>query len=402
MPAHFTPIHFLNYLLKREATQFFTSIAIRNLALCMVLIFEPIYIWLFFEKSLPLTLLFFGAGYGLYGFLAVYGGKIMSKIGSKYSMLLSHIFFFGYYLCLFYINSSFLLIPLSILFRAVGMMLFWPSFHVDFCRFSQNHYQGREVSKMNIIYFAPVIISPAIGGWILATLGYPALFTAVIAVLFASAIPMFLSRERDIDYTDSFKDAWARIFKKKNKTAGIGFIFSNLEYSVDMYIWPIFMTILAISYSYMGGIVTFSLVLATLFMLYMGRASDRLIDRLRWLNVGSALTSISWILKFFVTTPFAAFLAQSFYGICRTAASIPFQAMMYEKASLKGEEMDEFIIYREIVVNIAQLLFFMALAAFFFFVPQINLSFLIAACLSLGFMFLGVLPKMMRHWFSRK
>src|SRR3989344_7998900 len=98
MPTHFAPIHFFNYLLKKEATQFFTSIAIRNLSLGMILIFEPIYIWLFFDKSLPLTMLFFGASYGMYGVLAVFGAKIMSKIGSKYSILLSHIFFIAYYL----------------------------------------------------------------------------------------------------------------------------------------------------------------------------------------------------------------------------------------------------------------------------------------------------------------
>ncbi|MBI2042681.1 MAG: MFS transporter [Candidatus Nealsonbacteria bacterium] len=402
MQIHFAPAHFLHYFLKREATQFFTSIAIRNLALGMVLIFEPIYIWLFFEKSLPLSMLFFGASYGMYGVLAVFGAKIMSKIGSKYSMLLSHIFFFSYYLCLFFINSSYLLIPLAIASRAIGMTLFWPSFHVDFCRFSEHNHQGREVGKLNIVYFAPVIISPVIGGWILTAFGYPVLFTTVILIFLASSIPMFLSREVHVVYTDSLRDAWGRILKKQNTTTNFGFIFSALESGVGVHIWPIFMAILAISYSYMGGIVTFSLIISAFFMLYMGRASDRLIDRIRWLNIGSALTSIAWVLKFFVATPFAAFLSDALYNIFRTAASIPFQALMYEKASLKGAEMDEFIVYREIVINIAQLFFFMALAGLFFFFPQANLAFLIAACFALGFMFLGVPPKMVRRWIGRK
>ena len=137
-------------------------------------------------------------------------------------------------------------------------------------------------------------------------------------------------------------------------------------------------------------------------MLYMGRASDRLIDRIKWLNIGSALTSIAWILKFFVTTPFTAFLSEALYNIFRTAASIPCQTLMYEKASLKGAEMDEFIVYREIVVNISQCFFFITLAGFFFFIPQANAAFLIAAFLALGFMFLGMPPKMMRHWLKGK
>lgn len=402
MFLHFSYAHFLHYFLKREATQFFTSIAIRNMALGMVVIFEPIYIWLFFEKSLPLTLLFFGAGYGLYGFFAVFGGKIMSKIGSKYSILLSHIFFFGYYLSLFFLSASYWLIPAAIFMRSISMALFWPSFHVDFCRFSEHNHQGREVGKLNIVFFAPVIVSPMIGGWILSTFDYPVLFTTVLSVLLASAIPMFLSRETRVAYTDSLQDAWGRIFQKKNAATSLGFVFSSLESSVSTFMWPIFMATLAISYNFMGGIITVSLFISALFMLYMGRASDRLIDRVRWLNIGSSLTSIAWVMKFFVTTPLSAFLADALYSVFRTAASIPFQALMYERASLKGAEMDEFIIYREIVINISQFFFFVILAGFFLLLPQVNLAFLIAACFSLGFMFLGVPPKMMRHWLARK
>ena len=59
---------FLYYFLRREANQFFVSIAIRSLALGMINIFVPIYIYYFFN-SLPLTFLFFAAVYGIKGLL---------------------------------------------------------------------------------------------------------------------------------------------------------------------------------------------------------------------------------------------------------------------------------------------------------------------------------------------
>ncbi|MEF8847169.1 MAG: hypothetical protein V5A57_01945, partial [Candidatus Paceibacterota bacterium] len=64
----------------------------------MITIFEPIFFYLYFGKSLPLTFLYFAAIFGLYGLLAVYGGKIMAKIGLKHSMLSSHFFYFAYFL----------------------------------------------------------------------------------------------------------------------------------------------------------------------------------------------------------------------------------------------------------------------------------------------------------------
>jgi len=396
MPFHTTPIDFLHYLLKREATQFFASVAIRYFALGMVLIFEPIYLYIYFDKSLPFTLLFFAGIHGLYGFLAVFGGKIMAKIGPKHNMLFSNFFFFGYFLCLFFIYRSFLFIPLAIILKSFGMTLFWPAFHADFCRFSEKSYQGTAVGKLNLACLIPTVISPIIGGWILTVLGYPTLFTVVLMILFASAIPLFLSKETHIVYTDSYRDAWSRIFKKKNRKTSLSIIANSIEWGINSYIWPIFMSILAIGYGAMGGITTFAIAMSGIFALYVGRSSNRLINRIRFLNVGSVLTSISWILKIFVATPFTAFLAHTLYRICRTTASIPFQTFLYRKASLRGAEMDEFLVYRAILFNVSKSFFFMFLAGLFFFIPQINLAFIMAAVFSLGFMFMGVPPKIFK------
>jgi MFS family permease len=405
MPLYFSPIHFLHYFLRRETTQFFTSIAIRSLALGMILIFEPIYLYLYFGNSLSLTILFFAAIHGIYGLLAVYGGKIMAKIGLKHAMLFSHFFFFGYYLSLFFLyqHQSFLLVPLAIILKGIGMTLFWPAFHTDFVRFSERGYQGREVGKMNIAFSAPVIISPIIGGLILSAAGYSGLFTTVLVVLLASAIPLFLSKEIHVVYSDSYQKAWGRIFKKENQKTSLAFVASGVEVGVNSYLWPLFMFILAIGYAQMGGITTFALGVAAIFTLYIGRISDVIINRIWFLNIGSFLTSMAWIIKYFVITPFDAFLAQTLYGICRTSASIPFQTLFYGKASLKGAEADEFIVYRETLLNISRCFFFIILAGVFFIFPKINIAFIIAALFSLGFMFLGIPPKFkLKELWTRK
>ena len=393
MTFRLSPTYLLNYFLRRKSTQFFTSITIRSLALGMVLIFEPIYLYLYFGKSLSLTVLFFAVVHGLYALLVVYGGKIMAKIGLKQTMLFSHFFFIGYYICLFFIYQSFLLAPLAIILKVVGMTFFWPAFHTDFARFSESGYLGRQVGKMNIAFSLPTVISPIIGGAILSAAGYPALLIAVVVILFASSIPMFLSRETQVIYTDSYQKAWKRIFKKENKKNNLAFAVDAIETGINAYLWPLFMFILTIGYAAMGGIVTFALGVAALFTLYMGKISDKIINRVEFLNIGAFLTSIAWIIKYFVITPFDAFLAHILYGICRTSASIPFQTFFYKKVSLKGADADEFIIYREILANLSRAFFFMIMAVIFFIIPQINIAFIVAAVISLGFMFLGVPPK---------
>ena len=392
MPLHFSPINFLHYFLKREATQFFTSIAIRSLALGMILIFEPIYLYSYFGKSLSLTVLFFAAIYGFYGILVVYGGKIMARIGLKRSMLFSHFFFFGYFLCLFFIYQAPWLIPLAIILKGVGMIFFWPAFHTDFVRFSERNCQGKKVGKMNIAFSLPAVISPIIGGIILSTVGYPGLLMTVLVVLFTSSIPMFLSKDVRVVYTDSYQNAWQRIFKKENRKTSLAFSADGIETGINFLLWPLFMFILAIGYTQMGGITTLALGASLIFTLYMGKISDTS-ERPWFLNIGAILTSIAWIIKYFVVSAFDAFLAQTLYRICRTSASIPFQTFFYEKATLKGAEADEFIIYREILVNLSRSFFFMFLAGIFLIIPKVNIAFIMAAIFSLGFVFLGKPPK---------
>ena len=213
-------------------------------------------------------------------------------------------------------------------------------------------------------------------------------------MLFASSIPLFLSKEVHVIYSDSYQKAWERIFKKENRKTNLAFATSSIEMGINSYLWPLFMFTLVIGYAEMGGITTFALGTTALFTLYMGKISDKIINRVWFLNIGSFLTSMAWIIKYFVITPFDALLAHTLYGICRTSSSIPFQTLFYEKAALKGAEADEFIVYREIIMNISRSLFFIILAGIFFVFPKINISFIIAATLSLGFMFLGIPPKL--------
>ncbi len=396
MPSH-SPIYLLQYFLRKPSNQFFLSIAIRSFAIGMVVIFEPIYLYFYFGKSLSLTLLFFAANYGLFAVLSVFGGRIMSKVGFDWAMFISHFFFFFYYLLLNFIDFSLFFIGLAIITRAIGMTLFWPSYHTDFIRFSRENHRGTAVGIMNIFTIIPTILSPVIGGLILSKLGYPGLFASVLTVLLASAIPLFFNHEKHEIYSDTFKQAWSRVFKKENRRTSLAFGCVAVEGTIAFIFWPIFMAVSMFGFIAMGSLTSFALFVAALFSFYMGKVSDTN-NRAKLLNIGALLTSVSWILKYFVITPFTALLAHSFYKLCRTSVAIPFQTFFYEKAALKKHEADEFVIYREIVLNISRFFSLIFLAGLFLIFPKINLSFILAAIISFGFVFLGKPPKFLRRF----
>ncbi|MCH7828842.1 MFS transporter [Patescibacteria group bacterium] len=385
--------HYFEYLLKRDVTKLYIAIAIRNLALGMVLLFEPIYIYLFFGESLPLTILFFAVIYGMYGVLAPFSGMIMGKIGPTKTILISLFLYFSYYLALFFLPQSLWLLPLAIILAVFAMLLFWTAFDTDFARFSSRQSRGGDVGKLNVMKLFPMIVAPVIGGWILVVFGYPVLFMMVLVVLLASTIPLFYSKETHEVYTDSYKEAWKRMWKKENVLPSIGFAANSVETVIAFLFWPLFMFLLATSFDAMGAISSFALVISALFMLYVGKVSDTQ-ERPWLLNVGALWTGISWVIKFFVGTTFDALLAHTLYRISRSAAAVPFGTFFYERAAAKGPETDEFVVNRQIIQGVSRGVFLLLAAAAFWIVPNLPLQavFFVAAVLSLGFMFSGKLP----------
>lgn len=393
------PVSFLNFFLKTEANQFFTSIAIRYFAIGMITIFEPIYIYLNFQKlinntldsqvyPLVLTLLFFAVIYGLYGILAPFGGQAMMKIGLKKSIMFSHPFFFLFYICLLFIENSIWLIPLAIIAKVGGMILFWPAFHTTFARVSEKTKQGKEVGKLNFVCIFPGITAPFLGGMIIGYFGYPTLFVTILCILFTSAIPLFLSKEVYQIYTDSYLKIFKKILHKKSQYLNLALVSNSIESGINYLLWPLFLATLSISFKVIGGLSSVALGVGALFTLYMGRITDKAKPK-KLLAIGSILTSGAWLGKFFVFEPISAFLAQSFYKLSRTAAGIPFQSLFYKKAKAKGPEIDEFIILKEVLVNISRFAMFLIFAAIFLIVPKINIAFIFAAAFSLIFIFLA-------------
>jgi len=378
-----------DYFLKRESTQFFVSIAIRSLAIGMVAIFEPVYLYIHFGYSIAHVLFFWAAVSGIFALSVVFGGRAMERFGLKRTMLFSNFFYFAFYICLFFSGYSFIFLILAIISRAIGASLFWPAFHTDFIRFTKGEHRASGVSKMSIVSLCAGIFSPIIGGFILAMpeLGYSTLFVVVLITLFASSFPLFLSKERYEIYTDSYTRAWSRIRKNKDISFALGSL--SIEAGIDFIIWPIFIFSIGVTYAQLGSISTVALILAAFFAWYIGKLSTRGNKNIL-LNIGSVLLAIACALQFFVRDVITTFFAQNFYRISKTTALIPFRTILYDKAASKKSQADEYIIYREIIMHITRFFFFMFLGTIFLIFPMpIRYTFFIAAIASLGYTFLA-------------
>lgn len=374
----------------KEITQIYTGHAIRRFALAMIVIFEPIYLFLYFGHSLTKTLFFLAAIAGFYGLFVPFGAKIMVKLGLKKAMLFSVPFIFLYYLVLWNITASFVLLFLAIIFKVFYALFYWPAYHTDIARFSKKEFRGEQLSAGTIVYSLSSIAGPFVGGLIIAKLGFPVLFLVVLILLLVSALPLFFSREVHEVYGDSYERAFRGIFKKENRKDSLAFAAFGIDQGISMFIWPIFMFVIAINYKSMGFITSAALALSLLLTLYIGKLVDRM-GRAKLLRIGSILTSIGWVFKAFVKGTFDAFLAHTIYRFAFVSTNLPFRAIMYDKASADKRKLDRFIVRREMSHNLGRGLMFVILAIIFIFIPvsKIYLLFPLAAVLALLFMLLG-------------
>lgn len=378
---------FVFHRFDKELTELYVSHTLRRFVLAMICIFEPVYLFLYFDRSFSKTLLFFAGIAGLYGLFVPFGAKIMVGLGLKKAMLWSIPFIFLYYLVLWQIELFFLFPLLAIALKFIYSLFYWPAYHTDLARFSKREIRGEQVGASTVIYNLASVAGPFIGGLVLYKLGFPVLFVVVLILLLVSAVPLFFSREVHEVYTDSYKKAFKEIFNNKESIAFGAFGFSA---GVDMFVWPIFMFILAINYESMGLIVSGALALSLIFTLYIGKAVDRL-SRKRMLKIGSILTAFAWFFKTFVRTSLDAFLAHTIYRFAFVACGVPFRAIMYDEASRDKRIMDRFIVFREMSHNLGRAAIFIILAIIFFYIPVSRIYFIfpLAAIFTLFFILLG-------------
>lgn len=372
--------------LNRELTQLYASIALRNFTLGLIAIFVPIYIFLYLSGDISKTLLFFGTVALFHGALSPLAGKIITKIGVKHSMLASVPFIFLYYLGLWQIEALgeffFILIPILV----VHNILYWPAFHVDFSRFSDEKSRGKQLSYRHLVAALSESVAPLAGGIILVKFGYPALFTIVLVLLFVSIFPLFFSKEARETYTDSFEKAYREVFQKKYRNKSVALFAEGAEGVASLIIWPIFLYVLAINYSSIGAISSVSLFAGLLFALYMGRLIDRM-GHGRFLALGAWLNALTWPVKMFVRTPFDAFLVHALHQFTRLSAYMPFSTLFYDWTARDDVNRDRFVIFREMMHNIGSGICMVVLAGVFLYVENIAIAFPIAGISSLFLIF---------------
>lgn len=391
----------------RQIRELYSATIILNLALAMVAVFEPIYLFVLFRDYVGVTasvvglLMFYLGVYVLYLVLVPLGARVALRIGYERSMALGTCAIIALYLCLFaapWAPVPFLL--LAIVCYALQKMLYWPAYHADFARFSSDGQQGWQISVLIAFLSLVSIAGPLIGGALLESYGFSFVFITVAILVASSNIPMLLTTERFTPQPFPYLAAYRRLASpgyRRRTMAYMGFA----EELIAVTLWPLFIFLIVSDYLGLGLLAAAATLVSTLIVLLIGRISDGAHDRL--VAAGTILYAASWIMRIMPLGPFGIMLLDAFARTTKQAVNIPLTAVTYAEA--QSSSVMTTVVHFELSLVVGKILMILlTLVAIALVGLNWPLIFFISGALSLlylAFLVRGTLPAIGRHRYAR-
>jgi len=386
MPLHERHADHIHYSLKKEISEFYWSSAIKNFAVGLVGLFGPIYVFLYFNQSVIKTVLFYLLQYIAIILFIPFAAKILDKWGLKKSMAIGNPFLSLYLLFLMLAGTyGFNFIILAGIARVLHIILFFPARHVDFAKFTNRKETAKQISTLNIIITLVKAAAPLLGGIIIVTLGFNVLFLFAAILIFGSMIPLFFSPEIYEHYSLTWLETFKYPFQKKNIRTTFAFFFEGMEAVVIGIIFSIFIYIVIGDFETIGWITSASLLLLIFFIYFIGWISDKKGNK-KVLSITSVINSLAWIFNALIATPLQYFLYNSVYKFSESASHLPFNTLFYKNAQKKGREIDEYVVYHEVVLDFGRIFMCLIIIAGFHFGITSFIPYFILAAISV-FMF---------------
>jgi len=361
---------------------------IQQIAIGLIGLFLPIFLFNYFGSSIHKVLLFYIATSAFYGLLVSVGAMLMSRIGLKFSMILGSLFLVAYFISFYLFNNGwFFALFLAVVNLTLFRMLYWVPYHTDFAEFTTRKSRGKEIALLVSVTALICIFLPLIAGLIIDKFSFSILFLMSVIIASISIIPILLLRPVQEKYSYSYWQTFKELFKKKNRKLFLAYSGDGAETIVGIVIWPIFIFQLLKGNYISVGIISSLIIFASIILrLVTGALTDK-ISKKRLIRFGSFLYALGWIGKIFVQTAFQIFVVSGYQGLAAIIRRTPFTTLMYEQAADRGHYVDEYTALREISICIGRVLMLILLFVLYLFVG-LNFGFLLAAIASLLINFL--------------
>ena len=338
---------------------------VRELVNKLVMFFLPLY---FFNLEIPFwdQFSFSPLQEGIFNIAILYGlerlviflsaipvGKILSKFGIQHGFVMGHLTYALYLLLLFFSQQNpYLVIPTMII-GGFQVNYFWCSYHYSLSRNSDEKKMGSNLGVIHFLLNVLAMISPALGGIIIASLGYSILFLIGLVIVLVGVIFSVLLDNVKVHDRINWKEfiEWMHEpgFRKLAATFA-GRYFNDAM----MTLWPLYLFVLLGTTESVGYLYSLSLFFAMIISYSMGSFLDKHEGRKPYFISGS-LISFLWVLRGFIFNIWTITIINT---IDKLTSS--FHWLFFDKSWLlrgKGRQALSYFVYREMIQSLSGFLF---------------------------------------------
>lgn len=278
--------HFWRNIKISELSELYISMTLKSLALSLVAIFIPVYLYELGFSVLHI-LLYFASYFVMRTVLDLVAGFLTARFGPR------HILSYSYVVLLVFLG---LLItmpvydwPLELLAFAQAMFnsLFFVSYHVDFSKIHSVEKGGSELSWMNILVRLAATAGPFIGGLLATVYSISASLALAIFLVMFAILPLMsaetVKRRQPLDLK--------QFQVRKNIRTIISYAGMTISRQVSLIIWPLYIAVFIFTddiYAKVGLVTSVSIAVS----LIVARLYGKLIDKR---SGGKLLNASSWL-----------------------------------------------------------------------------------------------------------
>ncbi|HLC51680.1 MAG TPA: MFS transporter [Candidatus Nanoarchaeia archaeon] len=333
---------------KKELTQIYLSVALRGLAISMLGLFIPLYLYREIGISLNDTLIFFIFYSVIFGIFTPLAAKFAARYGTKHTVLLSVPLYLAFIICLHLLSNYSVPLILVSLTLGLSQAFYWMGINLAFHHASDHQHRGEEVGKEKAASIIATIIGPLTGGFLITFFGFPIVFLLTSLLLITATFILFISGENHVRYRFSVRS----VINKHNWKDSIFFVSRGTEVIAKGVIWPLFIFLTLKSYISLGLVGSLLSVISAFLLLSVGKFSDHR-DKRKIVKLVSGFETISWLLRAMAFSVGYIYGATVFGGITDGVRESPLGALEYDKA--KGDIVGYFV-SREVFICLGRIL----------------------------------------------
>jgi len=324
----------------------YLNTAFRDLGLQLFAVFMPVYVYQL-TKSIIYVFVFYAILHLFVlpgGFIA---GKLVRKIGIDFVEFFSAVMrtFSLILLMLAKLDVNFLWIAAAV--YGLAICFCWVPYHYTVAVRGDHDHFGQTVSKIEIISKIMLGLGPFLGGLIIVSFGFEALyFVSIIALLISGAVIFLDDFDRKRVRFD-FKKMMRRFARPSLRKFWLSMVGNGIESQVYGVAWYLYIFLVVSSYTVLGGIQSVSILVSILMLWLVGNWVDKKGPQI--LNYGVAGNVLNWIIRPFLITGVFIFLSDVIYRFLSIFIWTPFMAVTYKKA--KEMHSLEVVVQREWVIH---------------------------------------------------